>query len=35
MWDYILMIIEHTASKINVWAWHKRAKILEKERAKK
>ena len=29
------MIIEHTASKINVWAWHKRVKILEKERAKK
>ena len=35
MWDYILMIIEHTGSQINVWAWHKRVKILEKESAKK
>ena len=35
MWDYILMIIEHTASKINGWAWDKRVKILQKERSKK
>ena len=34
MLDYILMIIEHTASKIDAWSWHKRVKILEKEREK-
>ena len=34
MRDWILMIIEHTASKISVWAWDKRVNILEKEREK-
>ena len=32
---YILGIIERIGSKINGWAWDKRVKILEKERAKK
>ena len=35
MWDYMLMIIEHTASKISVWAWHKRERLLRKEQKKK
>jgi len=35
MIDWILKIIEHTASKINGWAWDKRVKILQKERSKK
>ena len=35
MIDWILKIIEHTASKINGWACDKRVKKLEKERAKK
>ena len=32
MIDWILKIIEHTASKINGWAWDKRVKIIDKER---
>ena len=35
MIDWILRIIEHTASKISSWALDKRVKNLEKERAKK
>ena len=35
MTAWILRKIEHTASDISLWAWHKRVKILEKERAKK
>ena len=34
MIDWILRIIEHTASKISGWAWDKRVKILEKDRTK-
>tara|TARA_B100001013_G_scaffold262204_2_gene164776 strand:+ start:1579 stop:1686 length:108 start_codon:yes stop_codon:yes gene_type:complete len=35
MMNYIYHIIEKIASGISVWAWHKRVKILEKERIKK
>ena len=33
--DYIYHIIEKIASGISVWAWHKRVKLLEKNRNKK
>ena len=32
MHDYIYHWVEKIASKISVWAWHKRVKILEKTR---
>jgi len=34
MMDYVYHIIEKIASGISVWAWHKRVKILEKNRNK-
>ena len=34
MRDWFLRKIEHTASDISLWAWHKRVKILEKNRNK-
>jgi len=34
MHDYIYHWIEKIASGISVWCWHKRVKILEKERIK-
>ena len=33
--DHCLYWIEKIASKISVWAWDKRIKIIEKERARK